>query len=285
MQGLTFRDLEHIFARPKLFCDYSGEALWNDPHVAQRLLQLHLQPDGEQISRQHNFIHRSAAWIREHFQLTAGRSVMDFGCGPGLYTELFAAQGAKVVGLDISSPAIDYARQSAQEKGLDIHYLRQNYLDYTPGENFDLLSLIYCDYCALSPAQRQDLLQRFKASLKSGGQLLFDVYSLKGLAQRQENSLCAHRLMDGFWSAQDYYGFVNTFIYPESKVAVDKYTLIEATASRVVYHWLQYFSPESLEQELHRAGFEIVSLYEDMCGAPFLGQAHSFTVQAQVKPS
>ena len=276
-----FVHLEQIFSRPLPFCHYSGEELWNDPHVAQQLLDLHLQPDGEQISRRHDFIARSAAWIVEHFALTTGKSVMDFGCGPGLYTEIFAQSGAAVVGLDISTPAIDYAQTQAQQKQLKIDYLRQNYLDYSPQAQHDLLCLIYCDYCALSPEQRQNLLSCFYQSLKDDGTLLFDVYSLNSLAQRQENATCAPHLMNGFWSAQPYFGFVNTFIYTDLQLAVDKYTFIEAEQSREVYHWLQYFTPESLEQELHQAGFEVVTVFDDMCGQPYTGQGPSFTVQAQ----
>ena len=47
-----------------------------------------------------------------------GRSVLDFGCGSGENTVLLASQGARVIGLDISAPLIELARQRLAVNGL-----------------------------------------------------------------------------------------------------------------------------------------------------------------------
>lgn len=56
----------------------------------------------------------------------------------------------------------------------------------------------------------------------------------------------------GFWSPDDYYGFVNTFKYDKEKVTLEKYTIIEEARKRAVYNWLQYYSKDSLIKELKR---------------------------------
>jgi hypothetical protein len=84
--------------------------------------------------------------------------------------------------------------------------------------------------------------------------------------------------MDGFWSPDPYYGFLNVFKYPEKKVILDKYTIVEAAQTRTVYNWLQYFTPESLTGEFEGAGFRAGSVYGDVAGAGFDETASEFAV-------
>lgn len=52
--------------------------------------------------------------------------------------------------------------------------------------------------------------------------------------------------LNGFWSPNDYYSFMNTFKYEQEKVILDKYAIIEESGKRVVYNWLQYFAGSCL---------------------------------------
>jgi len=129
--------------------------------------------------------------------------------------------------------------------------------------------MIMCDFCALSPIQRKKMLNKFHAILEPGGSVLLDVYSLTAFDQREEAATYEANLLDGFWSPDKYYGFLNTFKYEEEKIILDKYTLIEASRTRTVYNWLQYFSPEALEREFVECGFTVEKLYSDVAGSSF----------------
>ncbi|HEU0100175.1 MAG TPA: class I SAM-dependent methyltransferase [Allosphingosinicella sp.] len=48
----------------------------------------------------------------------SGLSVLDVGCGPGLYLEALAARGASVTGIDISPAMLALARQRLDKAGL-----------------------------------------------------------------------------------------------------------------------------------------------------------------------
>ncbi len=141
--------------------------------------------------------------------------------------------------------------------------------------------MIMCDVCALSPAQRKKMLSKFHTIPEPGGSALLDVYSLAAFDQREEAATYEANLLNGFWSPNKYYGFLNTFKYEEEKVVLDKYTLIESSCTRRVYNWLQYFSPEALEREFVECGFTVEKLYSDVAGSPFNQETSEIAVVAK----
>jgi hypothetical protein len=106
------------------------------------------------------------------------------------------------------------------------------------------------------------------------------VYSLSAFEQRKEAALYEVNLLNGFWSPNKYYGFLNTFKYDREKLVLDKYTIIEPERIRQVYNWLQHFAPEDLEKEFVEAGFYVKSLYSDVAGTPFDRKSSEFAVIA-----
>ena len=140
--------------------------------------------------------------------------------------------------------------------------------------------MIMCDFCALSPTQRKGILSKFHKILKPSGSVLLDVYSLSAFEQREEAAAYEVNQLNGFWSPNKYYGFLNTFKYDEEKVVLDKYTIIEPERTRHVYNWLQHFAPEDLEREFVEAGFFVKELYSDVAGTPYDRESSEFAVIA-----
>ena len=264
-----FTELERINFRPEPFQYYTAEELWTDEHTSSKMLEYHLNEFVDASSRNKKFIDRSVKWITSNFGVDNKTNVIDFGCGPGLYTTRLAEQGAKVTGIDFSKRSIEYARKTAHEKNLEIDYVPQNYLTYETDKKFDLITMIMCDYCALSPDQRKELLQKFYSLLKPDGSVLLDVYSLNSFNLKEESAAYELNQLNGFWSLEDYYCFVNTFKYEKEKVILDKYTIVEKNRIRVVYNWLQYFSRQSLKTEFERNNFIIENIYSDVAGSTF----------------
>jgi SAM-dependent methyltransferase len=276
-----FNELKVINLRPKPFQFYTADALWTDDHTSQKMLEYHLDESVDLSSRNKEFIERSVKWIVSHFGIDRHTAIADFGCGPGLYTTPFAEHGADVTGIDFSERSIRYAKETARRKALDIDYECWDYLEFETKKRFDLITMIMCDYCALSPIQRRKMLTRFKSLLKADGEVLLDVYSLNAFDQKEQVSTYEHRQLDGFWSKEDYYGFLNTFKYEEEKVIVDKYTIIEKARTWTVYNWLQYFSPDALRKEFEVNGFKIEEFYSDVAGKPFSSKSTEFAIVAR----
>jgi SAM-dependent methyltransferase len=276
----VFEKLEDINSRPEPFEFYTARDLWTDEHTSEQMLKYHLNEDVDLSSRKKSFIDLSEEWIATRFQVGTNTEIADFGCGPGLYTTKLSERGAIVTGIDFSENSINYAKKVAVENGLKINYVLANYLDFETTSRFDLITMIFCDLCALSPEQRKKMLLKFNSLLKPDGSVLLDVYSLNAFEQREETALYEANLLDGFWSLNKYYGFKNTFKYEREKVVLDKYTIIEADRTRTIYNWLGYFSPETLEREFRECGFAIEKIFSDVAGTPFDSKGSEFAVVA-----
>ena len=276
-----FKELKEINVRPAPFQFYTADELWTDEHTSKKMLEYHLNESIDASSRNKNFIERSVEWIVSHFEVDKNTEIADFGCGPGLYTTMLAERGAIVTGIDFSENSLKYAEQVAAENGLKVNYVLTDYLDFETTSRYDLIIMIMCDFCVLSPEQRKKLLSKFNSILKPNGSVLLDVYSLNSFEQREESATYELNQLNGFWSPEDYYCFVNTFKYEKEKVILDKYTIIEESRKRVVYNWLQCYSKDSLRNEFEENGFKIEELYSDVAGKPFTSESAEIAIVAK----
>ena len=156
-----------------------------------------------------------------------------------------------------------------RREGVTVDHVHADYLEYETAARFDLITMIMCDFAVLDPERRRDLLAKFHSLLKPGGAVLLDVGSLAAYAEREESVEFAPGLMDGFWSAEPYFGFLNTFKYDAEHVVLDKYTIVEARRTRTIFNWFQYFDREGLTQEFSAAGFEVEAILGDVAGADY----------------
>lgn len=85
-----YKELLEINKKPKPFEYYTARDLWTDEHTSQKMLEYHLNESIDVSSRNVNFIDKSVEWIIDHFNLNQKTNLIDFGCGPGLYSSRFA---------------------------------------------------------------------------------------------------------------------------------------------------------------------------------------------------
>ena len=276
-----FKELKEINSRPAPFQFYTADELWTNEHTSKQMLEYHLNESIDASSRNKSFIERSVEWIVSNFEVDKNTEIADFGCGPGLYTTRLAERGANITGIDFSENSLKYAKQVADKKRFNINYVHANYLDFETPDSFDLIIMIMCDFCALSPEQRKKMLLKFNSLLKPDGSLLLDVYSLNSFNQKEESATYELKQLNGFWSLDDYYCFVTTFKYEKEKVMLDKYTIIEESQKRVVYNWLQHYSKDSLRNEFEENGFKAEEIYSDVAGKDFTSESIEIAIVAK----
>ena len=258
--------LKKLAVRPEPHSLTTVRELWTRPHIARQMLAYHLDPDTPLASRPTALIEKVVAWLDEQLGLE-GKRVCDLGCGPGLYAVRMARRGASVTGVDFSPTAIVYAQSQASETDLKLDYLVADYLRDELPTGFDIVCLIYYDYCALSPADRRALLARIRAMLNPGGRLVMDVVVATAFAGVREQLALEEGLMGGFWSDSDYVGIHRTWVYPEETLSLDHYAIVEPSGHWEILNWMQFFAPDRLAGELADAGFTVHSLTGSLAGA------------------
>jgi SAM-dependent methyltransferase len=261
-----FDKLEKIHHKPTAYQYYTTPELWCDPYVSKQMLNLHLSENVELASRKKKFIDKSINWIVEYFGINHNSTVCDFGCGPGLYTLPLAQKGATVTGIDFSKTSINYAKAQAKRNNLSIDYLLKDYLKFEPTKTFDLVTMIYCDFCVLNPIQRANLLKRFYDCVDKNGFLLMDVGSKTLYESREPSFTIESSEKDGFWSPNPYYVFHNTFKYDAESLLLDKFTIIEQSKTRQNFNWFKCFDRETIALELQQHGFKVIDYFSNVAG-------------------
>lgn len=247
--------------KPALY-EKTKERFWNDEHISKGMLKAHLDPDTDAASRKPEFIDQSAEWISS--LLPQGASLLDIGCGPGLYTKRFSERGLHVTGLDFSERSIAYARE--HDRGST--YVLQNYLEMTYEDTFDMVTLIWCDYGALVPEDRRNLLNRVHKALKPGGLFLLDVFTplwYAGQTEKASWEVCEH---GGFWSSSPHVCLNADYLYGDS-IGAKRIVIVGDDVIRCYNIWNTCFTRESLREELAAHGFAAADVYADVTGNPF----------------
>lgn len=248
----------------------TGEALfWDDPHISAQMLEFHLNPDIDAASRRSETIDHSVKWMIEKLALKTGASILDLGCGPGLYASRFARAGLRVTGVDYSQRSIGYASRYARENDLNITYRYQNYLELSDENQYDATFLIYGDFCPLNSEQRSRLLQNVSRALKPNGRFILDV-TTRDCRKKYGNKNGWRAMESGFWKPDPHLLLEEGFDYPEQSIWLDQYTVIEANGKISIYrNWFQDYTPETITAELTEGGFMVESLWGDLTGKPY----------------
>lgn len=262
-----YKTLHDFTQRPAPHSRFTAKELWTRPHLARQMLQFHLDQSTELASRPLTAIDSIIEWLDRKISLE-GKNLCDLGCGPGLYATRFAERGANVTGVDFSCHTLDYAVAEATRTGKLIRYLHADYLADSLPSGFDVVTLIYYDYCALSSDHRKSLLAKIHDMMKPGGKVVLDVVGMGSFAAKHEGTIVESNLMGGFWAEGDYVGIQRTILYPDEALSLDRILIIEPTESWQIFNWFQYYTPERLSEELGEAGFKIDTLMGSLAGVP-----------------
>jgi SAM-dependent methyltransferase len=261
--------------KPKLFAA-GTEVFWTDEHISKALLEAHLNPDIDAASRQFSFLDKSVAWIAKIVPPKQYTNLLDLGCGPGLYAEQFAKAGYIVTGLDYSKRSIAYANEQTQKSKSDITYRYQNYLTMDFDSEFDVAALIYCDFGALSTADRRVLASKIHKALKPGGKLILDLFTPRLYLGRPESRSWQYNENGGFWSKEPHICFDTVYHYDEDTTEL-RQSIVQTEESVKCYNiWEHFFTKENLLSEMQIAGFNEFELFGDVAGSVFSDNGDTF---------
>jgi glycine/sarcosine N-methyltransferase len=218
--------------------------------------------------------------IRELQSINA-RRVLDAACGTGRHAIALAQQGYDVTGADLSSGMIERARANAEAEGVDVHFTVAGFGELARHTQppFDaLLCLGNSLPHLLTSADLNAALSDFAACLRPGGLVLIQNRNFDAVLAQRERSVEPsagrwmepqfHREAEAEWLFLRFYDFE-----PDGLLTFNVVTLRRPAAG----NWGQHVAAVRLwplrqaemTAALFSAGFEAITCYGAMSGAPF----------------
>ncbi|MCD7895726.1 MAG: class I SAM-dependent methyltransferase, partial [Planctomycetaceae bacterium] len=190
-------------------------------------------------------------------------------------------KGYRVTGIDFSRRSIDYAESHVAATNRAITYQYGNYLDMAYRDMFDLAIMIYCDFGALSPDEGQTLLRRIFESLRPGGKVVLDVFSMRKYEAFHERREWRFHENGGFWRPEPHFTIEGDSKFGDC-VTLEQTTVVTPSEAETYYIWNRYFTVASLKDEMEKAGFRDCGFFADVAGRPVSdGESETLAVVAE----
>lgn len=266
--------ISQLAARPEPFAP-SNAPFWADPYISARLLEYHFDDASEAASRPGPVIRAIVDRLVRDGVVGPGTRVLDLGCGPGRYAELFAGVGCRVTGVDFSGRSIDYARARAAELGLAVEYRLQDFRTLADEGEFDVVLQSYGELNTFADDVLHDLLLAVRRALVPGGLLVCDLSTptlRAGVPRHRRWSVET----DGLWRSGTCLVLAEGFGY-DGEVHCDQYVVVTddpPPGTATVYRmWFRDYVPETIRPVLDAAGFDLRHTWEGLDGGPYQGGA------------
>lgn len=128
-------------------------------------------------------------FIERALRIPAGSRVLDVGCGLGAQTVELASRGYHLVGLDISPTMISRAHDEAEDRGLQIEFVRGDMREATFDDRFDALLCWGTTFGYFGEDDNERTVRQFHRALKPNGVLLLDVVNRDFMIGSQPNQV------------------------------------------------------------------------------------------------
>jgi SAM-dependent methyltransferase len=235
---------------------HRGGSIWRDPHVQEQLLAAHLDEATTAATRSPEAVRRTLELATRG--VPPGGSVLDLGCGPGLYAQRLADRGFDVTGVDLNAASVRHARGQAAGS---IRYLEADYTATMPEGPFDLVLLVYLDFGTHLPEVQRARLGAVRSRLRPGGRLVLDHLDASAAAAHRPGRDWEASATGGFWSADPYLVLTETFVDAEALARRIRYTLLTGAMVRRFDVWEHCYSEEAMRALLAAAGFDRVQTH------------------------
>lgn len=253
-----------ICKKPELF-EESQKNMWNDEYISKNMLKAHLNKNLDSATRNYDFVKQSVEWITRILPPTEYPNLLDLGCGPGIYSELFFEKGYNVKGVDLSERSIRFAKKSALQKMLNIEYQCGDYTKLSFEYGYNLISLIYCDFGVLSTFTRKKILSKIYEALLPNGVFLFDVFTpQKYIDVKEIREWNVEK--NGFWTEELCLVLHSFYRYDEYNTFLNQYVI--STENNIEYFniWEHTFTLQELKKDLKEAGFTEFECWGNIAG-------------------
>lgn len=169
-------------------------------------------------------------YVKKFVGLT-DKTVLDVGCGGGVFSEAMAANGAQVSGIDLADESLEVAKLHLYESGYKIDYQNISVEDYAKHHE-NSADVIVCMEMLEHVPDPQSIVNACEKILKSGGWLFLSTINRSAKA-----------MMLGIFVAEHVMGLV----------------------PKGTHHYDQFIKPSELAAGIEKAGLKV----KDICGMKY----------------
>lgn len=255
----------------------SPDNIWTNKKLSPLVMNSYFDSNIYGGSYSEEFRNKSLNFIS--FFLQKG-SVLDIGCGPGLYANKLAELNYTVTGIDISQNALQYARNYAKENDIKVNFEKKDIFSYTPNQSYNNILLIYYIYSFFSSSKRKILLKKIYNLLENKGILILDVPSINYYNKLNEIKLWDYFPISNNLMEEEFLSLFNLEKYGDGLLLNQTIYLFE-DSSITIFDWLQHFDIEDIRAEINQAGFTIISETENISGSKYDSNSGSIAIICQ----
>lgn len=243
---------------------------WHDPGFSERMLQQHLSQEHDRASRRSPTIDTHVDWIHGHVLKERPASVLDLGCGPGLYTSRLARLGHACFGIDYSPASIRYATDLAARDGLRCEYRCEDIREAEYGTGRDLIMLIFGELNVFRPTDAQVILEKAREALVEGGLLLLEPHTYAALQKRAARGRDWYAVASGLFSERPHLCLEEPHWDSGTRTTTIRYVVIDAESGTLTIYaqTMQAYSDGDYRAILNDCGFNEVRFFPSLTGAP-----------------
>lgn len=205
-----------------------------------------------------------AAYLQElllQYEVSEGL-VLDLGCGTGAITQLLAAQGYEMIGVDYSEEMLQIAMDKSKQAGYDILYLLQDMREF---ELYGTVKAVIsiCDSINYI-TEETELIEVFRLVnnyLDPGGIFIFDFNTTYKYREVMGNQTIAENRETCSFIWDNYY-------YEEEEMNEYQLTLYISTEEKDLYrrfeetHYQKAYDLADMERLIRTSGLQFVTAYD-----------------------
>ena len=198
---------------------------------------------------------KETSFMLEYFNLQEGSKALDIMCGYGRHAIALAKKGVEVTAVDNLGDYINEIKEAVSKDKLPVKVFQADVIQFRSNDVFDLAICMGNSLNFFNANDTYRLLFSIAASLKKGGHLFINTWSLAEIAIKQftENSWATVEGLKFLNAAK--YLFHPTRIETETTVIANNGDIETKTAIDYIY------SVAELEAMLDQAGFSVKEIY------------------------
>ncbi|MGB5415150.1 MAG: class I SAM-dependent methyltransferase [Polyangiales bacterium] len=165
---------------PEVEADDDGP--WHEHFFGEAYLRTVRTSTPKEVAVECGFIERA-------LRVPVGSKILDVGCGLGVQTVELASRGYHMVGLDISPTMVGRAYDEAEDRGLQIDFVRGDMREVTFEYPFDAMLCWGTTFGYFSEEENQLTIGKFHDAIRPHGTLLLEVVNRDFMIGSQPNQV------------------------------------------------------------------------------------------------